>query len=99
MSKFRSPRKLGRRDANEREIIDALESCACDVVQLNWPGDLLVGRGGRNYILEVKDGDKVPSAQKLTELEEVFHRNWRGQGAIVRTADEALEAVGLIKRG
>jgi hypothetical protein len=64
-------------------------------VKVKHPADLIVGRAGRNFLLEVKNPEQVPSKQILTELEEVFHRNWRGQVAIVTTVEEALAAVGL----
>jgi len=89
---------LGRRDGNEREIIEALKQVGCDVRYLNWPADLLVGNAGRNYLLEVKDPEQPPSKRGLTTVEKEFHDNWRGQVAIVETIEEALEAVGLRRK-
>jgi len=81
-----------RRDSNEREIIDVLEQAACDVVQLDYPCDLLVGRGRVNYLLEVK----MPTG-KLRESQARFAEDWRGAVVqVVRTPEEALRAVGLI---
>lgn len=86
-------------DSNHALIIDALKAIGASVQSLHVVGfgapDLLVGYRGANFALEVKDGAKVPSAQKLTPLEQVWHRQWRGHVAIVRTVDEALAAIGV----
>lgn len=82
-----------RRDGNEREIIQALEAAACDVVQIDYPCDLLVGRAGTNHLLEVKLADG-----KLRTSQERFAETWRGAPVwVVRTVDEAFKAVGLTK--
>jgi hypothetical protein len=80
-----------RRDGNEREIIQALEAAACDVVQIDYPCDLLVGRAGVNHLIEVK----LPDG-KLREGQERFAETWRGSRVhVVRTVEEAFRAVGL----
>ena len=80
--------KANRRDANEPEIIQALEQISCDVYQLDDPADLLVGYRARNFILEVKSLTGSPTADQIT-----FARNWRGQYAIVRTPEQAIKVV------
>lgn len=45
--------------------------------------DLLVGYGGTNYLLEVKDGNKPPSQRKLTPDEHAWHDEWRGHVTVV----------------
>ena len=50
--------------------------------------DLLVGYRGVNFLLEVK-GPKGA----LNEAQERYHAEWKGQIAVVRTPEEALEAV------
>lgn len=89
-----------KRDANQAEIVAALFAAGCSVQDLHAVGggvpDLLVGRRGRTYLLEVKDwrnqrGDPKP----LTPKQEGWHAAWRGQVAIVTTEEEALRAVGL----
>lgn len=92
--------KIARVDANQPEIVDALRSAGCSVEYLHTLGkgvpDLLVGRAGHNYLLEIKDGSKPPSKRKLTGDEEKWHRLWQGQIATVNNVDEALAAVGLL---
>lgn len=41
--------------------------------------DLVVGWQGRNYLIEVKDGEKSPSRRKLTPAQEKLHAAWQGQ--------------------
>jgi hypothetical protein len=50
---------------------------------------------GTNLLIEIKDGQKVPSARKLTPDEAAWHQSWRGQVAIVESVDDALRLVGL----
>jgi len=57
--------------------------------------DLLCGVRGTNLLIEIKDGQKVPSARKLTPDEAAWHQSWRGQVAIVESVDDALRLVGL----
>ena len=53
---------------------------------------LIVSRAGVNYLLAIK-----PPGQRhaLTPEEWAFRDRWRGPYAVVTSADEALEAVGL----
>lgn len=90
-------RQAAKRDANENQIVKALAAAGCSVTQLSGPGvtDLVVGRAGVNYLLEVKDPAQPPCKQALTPLQEIWHRDWRGQKAVVKTVEEALAAVGL----
>jgi hypothetical protein len=55
-----------------------------------------VGYKGFTLLLEVKDGNKVPSARKLTPAEQKFFDEWTGgMLAVVNSADEAIE---ILKR-
>lgn len=57
--------------------------------------DIIVGYQGRNYLLEIKDPNKPPSARKLTPDEERFHREWKGQIAVVETLEDVLTLLNL----
>lgn len=86
-----------RVDANQAEIVQALRQIGATVTVLSHVGfgcpDILVGRHGINYLLEIKDGTKTPSRQKLTPAETRWHRAWEGQAAIVVSVEDAIKAV------
>jgi hypothetical protein len=55
--------------------------------------DLVVGLRGSNWLIEVKDGSKVPSARQLTADQIAFRAAWHGQYAVVTSADQAIALV------
>jgi hypothetical protein len=80
-----------RRDANEGEIVTALQCVGCDIDYAERkPYDLVVGRAGQTYLLEVKT-----RKGRLRQSQIDFERDWRGHYAVVRTVEQALTAVGL----
>lgn len=85
-------------DANQSEIVAALRKIGVSVQPLHTVGkgcpDLLIGVRGINLLLEVKDGNKPPSAQKLTSDQVEWHRTWGGQVEVVNSVEQALIAVG-----
>jgi Holliday junction resolvase len=90
-------RYANRIDANQNKIVDAMRKAGA-VVRIISQGDgipdLLVGYRGFTILMEVKDGDKVPSARKLTEAEQKFFDDWRGgMLVIVNSVEEALETL------
>ena len=90
-------RYANRIDANQNKIVDALRKAGA-VVRIISQGDgipdLLVGYRGYTILMEVKDGDKVPSARKLTEAEQKFFDDWRGgMLVVINSVDEALETL------
>ena len=89
-----------KRDANEGEIVEALEAIGCAVHRLDQPVDLLVAiaQDKRNILMEVKDGAKVPSRRKKTDLQEKFFATWPGEKAIVTTPEQAVEYVNRMRR-
>ena len=94
-------KKYGKKDDNQDRIVSALRQTHCSVTTLASVGggcpDLLVGRNGQNFLLEIKDGDKPPSKRKLTPDQVTWHSEWRGQVAVVKNEGEALKVVGAIK--
>lgn len=87
-------RTRGRIDANQGEIVSALRIAGVSVLSLAPMGkgcpDLLCGYHGRNYLLEVKDGSKIPSERKLTTAEADFFGTWQGQVCKVESIDDVL---------
>lgn len=86
--------RAARIDKNQPAIVALFRKLGASVLHLHTLGggapDIAVGYRGRNALVEIKDGDKPPSAQKLTPDEEAFHRDWRGQVAIIRTEAEVV---------
>jgi hypothetical protein len=80
-------------DANQKEIVQALEAIGCDVLEIGWPLDLLIGYRKSTLLMEVKDGSKRPSERKLTDWQVTFFAEWRGQLCKVENIDEAISAV------
>lgn len=84
-------------DANQNEIVEALRKIGCSVQILSSVGkgcpDILVGRNGKNYLLEIKDGNKSKSAQKLTPDQIDWHEKWNGSVFVVNSAEMAIEIV------
>jgi hypothetical protein len=85
----------GRRDVNHAEIRDALLACGCSVRDTADLGDdfpdLVVGRQGRTYLLEVK-APKGKEREGQTEA----RTSWRGgPWKVVRSLAEALAVVGI----
>lgn len=87
-------RYANRIDENQRDIVKALREYGA-VVRIISQGDgipdLLVAYKGYTILMEVKDGDKVPSARKLTEAEQKFFDEWTGgMLVVVNSVDEAI---------
>ena len=95
-------RRAARVDSNHAAVVGALMACGCEVQSLAAIGggvaDLLVHHRatGRLLLVEVKDGDKPPSARKLTP-EQV---EWHKRCPVVVAADvmAAVAAVSAIAR-
>lgn len=88
-----------RIDRNQPEIVAALRDVGCLVEHTHMIGhgvpDLVVaGRNGLVW-LEVKDGTRRPSEQRLTPDEARWHERWQGYVVTVNSVDQALAAVGI----
>jgi len=89
--------KARRVDRNHSDIVAALRAAGCSVLDLSGVGkgcpDLLVGRNGVDYLLEVKaPGGKTREAQRK------FSASWRGHFVQFVTSElQALAAVGALK--
>ena len=88
-----TPRRV---DANHAEIVSALKSIGCAVLDLSVVGggvpDLLVqGVDGTLVLIEIK-----VAKGKLNRLQQQWHESWRGsKPVIVRSVSEALAAVNV----
>lgn len=93
-------RRAKRRDANESDIVKALERAGALVYRLDQPADLLVGYHRAWWLLEVKDGTKPASKRQLTSSEAIVAAECQWQGlyyAVVLSVQDALQAVGAIR--
>ena len=99
---MRYPATQGQRDANEPQIIKALEMAGATVEPLptgKGVPDLLVGYRGINILMEVKKevvkGKVFASDVKLNAKQVIWHELWKGQVVVVRTPEEALARLRL----
>jgi hypothetical protein len=92
-------RRAARIDANQPEIIKALRGVGAAVQPLHTVGkgcpDLLVSHRMQTYLIEIKDGAKVPSARKLTQDQIDWHDAWRAPVHVVETVADALRVLGM----
>ncbi|MEQ1067238.1 hypothetical protein ABLB96_15100 [Acinetobacter sp. XH1741] len=93
-------RRAAKVDANQTEIVKALRQVGASVQSLASTGkgcpDLLVGFRGTNYLMEIKDGQKVKSARKLTPDQIEWHESWRGKIYVIESTDQALEVISKV---
>ena len=85
-------------DGNQAAIVRSLRQIpGVSVATLNKEKDglpdILVGVHGKNYLFEIKDPAKRPSARKLTPAEFNFHSTWKGQAKVVTTLQEILDLI------
>ena len=99
-------RRKGRVDVTQGSIVIALRAIGASVQPLSAIGDgvpdLLVGWENRNVLMEVKQpygprGGSSADGQLLNEEQIKWHRAWKGQVAVVRSIDQALDALGVEK--
>jgi hypothetical protein len=86
---WKKMRTKSRIDANQPEIVEAFRALGCSVLHTHQLGhgapDLIIGKNGRNVLIEVKDGKKPLYDRLLTTDERKFHREWSGWIEIVET--------------
>lgn len=94
--------RIPKRDANHGEIMRTFEQMGCTVLDVSsLPGaalDLLVGCCGIDQRIEVKDGSRIPSEQRLTDSETETFDTWRGRApVVVSSVDDAMRVVFLLR--
>lgn len=96
-------RRAARVDANHDQIVGALRAAGAIVQSLAAIGkgcpDLLCAFRGNLFLLEVKDGNKPPSGQKLTDAQQKWHMAWGALVEVVNSPEQALRAIGAISQG
>lgn len=92
-----------RVDDNHAKVISEFRALVpeASVFDLSGAGrgvaDLLVGLAGFNYLFEVKDGSKPPSARKLTKAQQEFHSGWKGQILTIHNANQMVAEIHRIQ--
>ena len=85
-------------DANQPEIVKAFRTLGATVEPMHTVGrgfpDLCVAIPGKTFLVEVKDGTKPPSAQKLTAAQVEFHATWPDKIEIVTSVDDVARIMG-----
>lgn len=89
-----------RKDANHNPIESAFRQIGAgvyDAANDNAPYDLILFWRGQTIFVEIKDGTKAPSRQKLTPKAIEFHDTCTRHGGkvvIVRSVEEAVALLG-----
>lgn len=73
-----------KRDANEPEIVKALQAKGISVYRLDKPLDLLLGYNKNNYLVEVKMPKKKLNAKQVE-----FTEGWKGQFIVINSVEQA----------
>lgn len=88
-------------DANHKSIVEGLRAVGAFVQSIAGVGcgcpDLLVSFRNVWYVAEVKDGNKFPSQQKLTEAEKCWHERATAPVHTWASLDDALKAIGAME--
>jgi hypothetical protein len=92
-------RLAARTDDNQAKIVAALRKLGASVQLLHRVGrgcpDLLVGWRGVNYLFEIKDGQKPPTARPLTLDQMGWHLHWQGRVDIILSIEQVFEILGV----
>lgn len=82
-------------DLNQQSIVDQLRKRYFSVAIISEVGggipDLIVGRGGKNLLVEIKNPNRPPNTQKLTPDEQEFHDTWKGKVIIAKTLEDIIK--------
>jgi hypothetical protein len=93
-------RRAAKVDQNQQAIVSALRTAGAVVQSLaaigNGVPDLMVSFRGNLFLLEVKDGSKPPSKQRLTVDQQKWHQAWGALVEVVNSPEAALRAIGAI---
>lgn len=75
-----------KRDFNEPQIVGALQKHGFSVYRLDQPVDLVIGKGGRTWLAEIKMPGKDLNANQRK-----FYEGWRGNKLVLRTIEDVAE--------
>ena len=92
-------RVRGRIDDNQKEVVSQLRKLGVSVAITSMLGkgfpDLVLGHQNKNYLIELKDGNKTKSRKTLTEDEAKFFNDWKGQVDKCESLDDICRIIGI----
>ena len=81
-----------RTDSNQTQVVKELRHMGYSVEPTHELGngcpDIMVGKYGFNFWVEIKDPSKPPSKCKLTPDEEKWHEKWQGNVLIGYSSEQ-----------
>lgn len=90
-------RRRARVDANQKEIVAKLRKFGCSILHTHQLGkgapDIIIGYNNLNYLIEIKDGSKTKSQQKLTPDELEFQSNWKGAYFVCNSYEQIISII------
>lgn len=93
------PRLKAKVDDNHKNLTRVFRQLGCSVYSTHQLGkgfpDLCCAIFGRTFLVEIKDGSKVPSQRKLTPDEIAFHGSWKAPVYII---ESDMQAAALVMR-
>lgn len=96
-------RKKARVDANQKEVVQELRKLGISVLHTHQLGrgapDLILGYRNDNFMIELKDGNKTKSQQKLTPDEVEFQAKWKGNYAVCNSLEQILSVIDYVDEG
>ena len=89
-------------DANQAAIISGLRKLGIGVLPVNGAVDLVCGHQGRNFLLDIKNPERMTKAGKSwddgkSRVQEKLKTEWPGQYAVVKSLDEVLIVIGAVE--
>lgn len=88
-------RLKARVDSNQKKIVSELREIGCSILHTHQLGkgapDIVIGYNKKNYLIEIKDGSKSLSQQKLTKDELQFQSNWKGLYYVCNSIEQIKE--------
>lgn len=95
-------RRAAKVDANQKEIVKEFRRLgwyALIISQLKNCCDIIVSKAGQTIAIEIKDGEKPASQQRLSEGEQKFRSEWLGDYELVKSIDDVkiIDGKNLLK--
>ena len=88
-------RRRARVDRNQKELVQVWRELGGSVLHTHTIPrglDLIVGYGGIDQRVEIKDGSLKPSARRLTSYEQETILEWKGRPPVIWCQEEDVHA-------